>query len=142
MAVYTAPEPSANSWGGGKPAGGGVWSTFSLDPTKGELLASVANPAPDFEPHARSGDNLYTNSVVDLDANTGRLNWYYQQEPRDDHDWDLGSAPTVYRAPSGKDMVVVAGKNGYSSASIAEQGRWCSRPPERRSLRTARCRKN
>jgi alcohol dehydrogenase (cytochrome c) len=110
---YTVPEPSAQSWGGGKPAGGGFWTTLSLDPAKGEVLASVANPAPDFEPHIRPGDNFYTNSVIDLDAATGHLNWYYQQEPRDDHDWDLGSAPTLYRTRSGKDMVVVAGKNGY-----------------------------
>jgi alcohol dehydrogenase (cytochrome c) len=109
----TVPEPDAKSWGGGKPAGGGFWTTFSLDPAKGEILAPVANPAPDFEPQIRPGDNFYTNSVIDLDAATGHLNWYFQQEPRDDHDWDLGSAPTLYRTRRGKEMVVVAGKNGY-----------------------------
>ena len=61
----------------------------------------------------RPGDNLYTNSVIALDAASGRLNWYYQVTPRDDHDWDYGTAPTLYRTKSGKDMVAAAGKNGY-----------------------------
>ncbi len=107
---YTVPgiEPGVSSWGGG-----GFWSTFSLDPKKGEVLGPVANPAPDYQPEVRPGDNLYTNSVLALDAATGKLNWYYQVTPHDDHDWDYGAAPTLYRTPSGREMVAAAGKNGY-----------------------------
>jgi alcohol dehydrogenase (cytochrome c) len=109
----TVPEPDAKSWGGGKPAGGGFWTSFSLDPATGEVFGPAANPAPDFEPEIRPGDNFYTNAIISLNAKTGRLNWYYQHTPRDDHDWDQGSPPTLYRAQNGKDMVAVAGKDGW-----------------------------
>jgi alcohol dehydrogenase (cytochrome c) len=104
----TVPPP-----GKGHPTGGGFWTTFSLDVATGEVLGPAANPAPDFDVSVRPGDNVYTNSVVALDAATGHLNWYYQHTPRDDHDWDLGSAPTLYRSRSGKDMLAVAGKDGW-----------------------------
>ena len=105
---YTVPEP-----GKGQPKGGGFWTTFSLDPATGEVFGPAANPAPDFDTSVRPGDNVYTNSVIALNAATGQLNWYYQHTPRDDHDWDLGSAPTLYRTRSGKDMVAIAGKDGW-----------------------------
>ncbi|HEY6301884.1 MAG TPA: PQQ-binding-like beta-propeller repeat protein [Terriglobales bacterium] len=105
---YTVPP-----FGKGQPKGGGFWTTFSLDPATGEVLGPAANPAPDFEPWERPGANIYTNSVIALNADTGHLNWYYQHTPADDHDWDLGSAPTIYRTRSGKDMVAVAGKDGW-----------------------------
>jgi alcohol dehydrogenase (cytochrome c) len=97
----------------GQPKGGGFWMTFSLDPSTGEVLAPAANPAPDFEPWERPGPNVYTNSVIAVNAATGKLNWFYQHTPADDHDWDLGSAPTLYRTRSGKEMVAVAGKDGW-----------------------------
>jgi hypothetical protein len=43
----------------------------------------------------------------------GRLNWHYHAVPRDEHDWDPSTTPTLYRAPSGKDIVAIAGKDGY-----------------------------
>ena len=98
----------------GAPAGGGFWTTYSLDPKTGEMLAPVANPFPDFnrdEPGDRDFTK-YTDSVISVDANTGRLNWSYQVVPEDDHDYDLGTAPTLYRASSGRDLVALAGKNG------------------------------
>jgi alcohol dehydrogenase (cytochrome c) len=102
---YTVPEP-----GKGQPTGGGFWTTFSLDPGTGEVLGPAANPAPDFDVSVRPGPNVYTNSVIALNAATGHLNWYYQHTPADDHDWDLGSAPTLYRTRRGRDMIAVAGR--------------------------------
>ena len=115
---HTVPEspddPAWKSWPHpGTPAGGGFWTTFSLDPNTGEVFGPVANPAPDFDLGVRPGNNLYTNSVIAVNAATGRLNWYFQITVPDDHDWDLGSAPTLYRTRSGKDMVAIAGKDGY-----------------------------
>jgi len=115
---HTVPEspddPAWKTWPHpGAPAGGGFWTTFSLDPRTGELFGPVANPAPDFDLGVRPGDNLYTNSVIAVNAATGRLNWYFQVTSPDDHDWDLGSAPTLYRTRSGKDMMAIAGKDGY-----------------------------
>src|SRR5208282_5341380 len=105
---YTVPEPAE-----GKPLGGGFWTSFSLDPATGEVLAPVANPAPDYDLRVRPGDNIYTNSVVALDAATGKLKWYYQELPADDHDWDMGTAPTLYRTPGGTDRIAVVGKDGW-----------------------------
>src|SRR5262245_59609503 len=110
---HTVPEPGDVTWGGGKPAGGGFWTTFSLDPATREVFGPVGNPAPDFRAEVRPGDNFYTNAVVALDTATGRLNWHYQHTRRDDHDWDLGAAPTLYKTKSGKPMMAVAGKDGF-----------------------------
>lgn len=105
---YTVPEKSV-----GKTAGGGFWTSFSLNPATGEVLGSAANPAPDFDLTVRPGESLYSNSVVAVDAATGKLKWYYQELPVDDHDWDLGSTPTLYRTRTGKDRIVAAGKDGW-----------------------------
>jgi alcohol dehydrogenase (cytochrome c) len=115
---YTIPigsEPGADTWGNkaeSPPAGGGFWSTYSLDPTNGEVFGPVANPYPDYSRDERPGDNLYTNSVISVNSATGKLNWYHQAVPLDDHDWDLGTAPTLYRTEDGKNMLAIAGKNG------------------------------
>ena len=117
---YTIPigvEPGAETWKNASqvtPAGGGNWSSYSLDPTTNEVFDPVANPYPDYgdRAKARPGDNLYTNSVVSLDATTGKLNWYHQATPGDEHDWDLGAPPTLYRSKSGKEMLAIAGKDG------------------------------
>jgi alcohol dehydrogenase (cytochrome c) len=99
----------------GHPSGGGSWTTYSLDPDNGEVFASVANPYPDFNRDLVPGDNastIYTDSVVSVDAASGRLNWHYQAVPRDEHDWDLAAAPMLYRTSVGRYMVAIAGKNG------------------------------
>jgi alcohol dehydrogenase (cytochrome c) len=99
----------------GYAAGGGFWTTYSLDPATGEIFGGVANPWPDFNRDVAPGDTantVYTNSIISLDAATGRLNWHYQAVPRDEHDWDLAAAPTLYRTPAGKDMAAVTGKSG------------------------------
>jgi alcohol dehydrogenase (cytochrome c) len=118
---YTIPvgnEPGAETWPNAAsitPAGGGFWSSFSLDPATNEVFGPVANPYPDYGEGAKSrlGDNLYTNSVIALNASTGKLNWYHQATPGDDHDWDLGTPPTLYRARNGKSMLAIAGKDGH-----------------------------
>lgn len=116
---YTVPDANsklddtAKTWGKGTPGGGGFWTSFTLNTATGEVLAPAANPAPDYDISGRPGENYYTNSVVALDANTGKLKWYYQEAPFDDHDWDMGTAPTLYRTPSGKDRIAVVGKDGW-----------------------------
>ena len=97
-------------------AGGGFWASYSLDPATGELFAAVANPYPDFNRDLAPEDaahTVYTDSLISVDAATGGLNWHYQAVPRDEHDWDLATTPTLYHTPSGKDMVAIAGKDGY-----------------------------
>jgi len=93
--------------------GGAFWTSFSLDPTSGELFAPVSNPFPDWTGDVRPGPNLYTNALLSLDHATGALNWFYQAVPHDIHDWDLGTAPALYRSPDGKkNIAAIAGKDG------------------------------
>jgi len=100
----------------GSPSGGGFWTTYSLDPNTGEVFGPVANPFPDFSRKPADRDlTKYTDSVISVDAGTGELKWSRQIVPRDDHDFDLSAAPTLYRTSNdaaGRNMVAVAGKSG------------------------------
>ncbi len=109
-------EPGASSWGRASTAatgGGSTWTSYALDTDSGELFVPVGNPAPDFSGDYRPGANLYTDSLVVLDANSGALKWYFQLVPHDQHDYDLGAAPALITTRSGKKLAVVSGKNGY-----------------------------
>lgn len=90
---YTIPKPGdplSETWVGRALAtgGGATWETGSYDPETKTLYWAVGNPYPDTDPSERGGTNLYTNSVVALDAATGKFKWHYQFTPYDTHDWD------------------------------------------------------
>ena len=105
----------ADTWGDSNWAlhgGGGIWSTFTLDPTTAELFAPIGNPVPDFAPDERRGDNLFTNSALVLDARTGTLRWWYQLQANDSRDYDLAAAPMLFRNSQHENMMAVAGKDG------------------------------
>ncbi|MCC6710165.1 MAG: PQQ-binding-like beta-propeller repeat protein [Gammaproteobacteria bacterium] len=116
---YTIPrgdEPGADSWHDQQSAqtgGGGSWSTYTLDHASGEVFVPVGNPTPDLLPHLRPGDNLYTDSMVVLDAATGKLKWYHQLLSNDGQDLDLGAAPMLYYNSRGERMVALGSKDGY-----------------------------
>lgn len=93
--------------------GGGTWSTFTIDPVTNELFIPVGNPVPDLLPSVRRGENLFTNSVLVLEATSGRLKWWYQLAPYDALDHDLGAAPMLFRNARNESMVAAAGKDGY-----------------------------
>lgn len=109
-------EPGFETWHipeSAQRGGGGTWASFSLDEQTGELFVPVGNPAPDFAPEARPGDNLYTNSVVVLDGLTGKLKWYHQLNANDPFDHDLGAAPIIYKTATGRAMVAAGSKDGH-----------------------------
>lgn len=109
-------EPGADSWKEADSArygGGGTWTTYTLDMAAGELFVPVGNPAPDLLPNLRPGENLYTNSLVVLDAATGKLKWYHQLLSNDGQDLDLGAAPVLYYNSKGERMVAFGSKDGY-----------------------------
>jgi alcohol dehydrogenase (cytochrome c) len=111
--IPTGNQPGADTWGGGQDQGGGPsWSSMTIDVARNLVLAPVGNPGPDFNGKYRPGDNLYTNSVVALDADTGKLAWYVQQVPHDTHDWDTSAAPTIFDR-DGKRYMAEVSKNGY-----------------------------
>jgi alcohol dehydrogenase (cytochrome c) len=114
--IPTGNEAGADTWGKASAAatgGGSTWTTYTLDPQTGELFVPVGNPAPDFSGDYRPGANLYTCSLVVLDAKSGQLKWYYQLSPHDVHDYDLGAAPMLITTAAGKNLVVFGGKNGF-----------------------------
>jgi alcohol dehydrogenase (cytochrome c) len=78
-----------------KSGGGGTWVTGSYDPSLDLLYWGVGNPAPAFAGDGRPGDNLFTNSVVALHASSGKLAWYFQFTPHDEHDWDSTQTPIL-----------------------------------------------
>ncbi|HMM77525.1 MAG TPA: PQQ-binding-like beta-propeller repeat protein [Gammaproteobacteria bacterium] len=109
-------EAGAETWENAPSArygGGGTWTTYTLDMAAGEVFIPVGNPAPDFLPEHRPGENLYTNSLVVLDAATGRLKWYHQLLSNDGLDLDLGAAPALYFDGKGERMVAFGGKDGF-----------------------------
>lgn len=115
---YTIPigsERGADTWKVPETAhrgGGAMWTSYTLDPATSELFVPVGNPAPDLNPAVRPGDNLFSNSVVVLDANTGALKWWYQAVANDGYDWDMSAAPALYATSSGARRVAIAGKEG------------------------------
>jgi alcohol dehydrogenase (cytochrome c) len=115
--IPTGNQPGAETWAVPDTAlkgGGAMWSSYTLDTATGELFIPVGNPAPAFNPAFRPGKNLYTNSLVVLDAATGALKWYYQLKSPDGDDHDLGAPPMLYRNSAGVPVVAVAGKDGYA----------------------------
>jgi PQQ-dependent dehydrogenase (methanol/ethanol family) len=108
------------SWGGdsAKFGGGGGWMTPSYDPESNLVIWGTSNPAPDYDwGGARPGDNLYTSSVVALNADTGKLAWYHQEIPHDDWDYDsaLGESLLLDVPVDGKmqKLAVHQNKSGF-----------------------------
>ncbi len=99
-----------------KTGGGGVWGALSIDVTTGELFVPVGNPWPDIDKGYRPGSNLFTDSMVILDARTGALKWWYQVTSHDWADLDLVAAPVLYRDGEARDVLAFAGKDGYITA--------------------------
>lgn len=108
-------EPGANTWGPDpevrKHAGGALWTPLSYDAEKNLLYVSGGNPAPDYYDDQRPGANLYTNSMIALDAKTGRLVWYNQFLPHDVHDYDITHVNPVFKINS-RTAIASTGKDG------------------------------
>ena len=120
---YTVPAPGetgSDTWPSSSEVlargGGGTWMTGSYDPELNLLYWGTGNPNPDYWGHGRLGDNLYTNSLIAIDADTGRLKWHYQFTPHDTHDWDSNHVPVVgdlWIGGAARKVVMVANRNGF-----------------------------
>jgi outer membrane protein assembly factor BamB len=115
-------------WGNPKVnSGGGVWYPPAFD-GKGSMYFGVGNPAPfPGTPQfpfgsSRPGPNLYTNSLIKMNAKTGKLEWFHQVTPHDIHDWDFQGPPILMKI-GGRDVVVAAGKSGIVLAADRETGK-------------------
>jgi alcohol dehydrogenase (cytochrome c) len=94
------------------PTGGATWTSYSLDPEAGVLWISTGNVAPDFLLALHPGDNLYTTSVIALDAKTGKMLRYVQPVKKDFHDWDMTSPPALIHTSGGRQIAAASGKDG------------------------------
>jgi alcohol dehydrogenase (cytochrome c) len=111
-------EPGSDTWSGDawKSGGGSIWVTGTYDPALNLTYWGTGNPGPDFNPAQRPGDNLYTDSVVALDASTGKLTWHFQFTPADRYDWDSTQVPVLVDAQwrgSPAKLLLLANRNGF-----------------------------
>jgi len=96
--------------------GGATWTTYALDPASALLYVPSGNPAPDFDRRLRPGKNLYTGSIVVLDAKRGAYKTHYPITPADFHDYDVSSSPAIFSTRTGRHMVAEAPKDGFLHA--------------------------
>jgi alcohol dehydrogenase (cytochrome c) len=121
---YTVPMqksgPGADTWGSidsARHGGGNVWIPGAYDPETHLYIFGTGNPSPAYtNPPGRNGDNLYTCSIVGLNVDTGKMQWYFQTSPHDTHDWDSTETPILVDAEfNGKPrkLLLHASRNGY-----------------------------
>src|SRR5258706_343969 len=118
---YTIPgpgEPGHESWSGDswKTGGASVWMTGSYDPTLNLTYWGIGNAGPDYNGDERGGDNLYSSSVVALDADTGKIKWHYQFSPQDEFDYYATQVPVLADIAFGgqpRKVMLWANRNGF-----------------------------
>ena len=111
-------EPGNETWAGDswKRGGGSVWVTGSYDSETNLTYWGIGNPGPDWNGDPRPGDNLYSDSVVALDADTGKLKWHYQFSPHDEFDYDSVQVPVLANLEwqgKGRKVMLWANRNGF-----------------------------
>jgi alcohol dehydrogenase (cytochrome c) len=129
---YTIPgpgEPGFESWNGDdwKTGGAPVWNIGTYDPSLNLVYYGTGNPGPDWNPAQRPGDNLYSDSVLALDPDTGKLKWHFQFTPNDGNDYDSTQVPVLADMDwNGKPTKVMmwANRNGYFYVLDRETGKF------------------
>ena len=117
--LWTVPqvgEPGSETWGTTTPVGGDTWNSGSYDPALNLIYWGTGNPYPVMDGSGRPGDDLYTCSLLAVDADTGKMKWHFQFTPHDIHDWDATQVPVLFDAEvKGKQrkLVALANRNGF-----------------------------
>ena len=113
-------EPGSETWkddhNAWQTGGGAVWVTGTYDPDSNQTIWGTGNPVPMFDPTYRPGDNLYTNSAISWDPDTGKMNWFFQYTPGDMWDYDaVGTHILIDDVVAGqpRKLVVHSGRNGF-----------------------------
>jgi alcohol dehydrogenase (cytochrome c) len=134
---WTIPAPGefgSESWPGNSylHGGGTSWMPGTYDAGTGTLYWTTSNPSPDFDGTVRPGDNLYTDCVLALDVDTGKLRWHFQFTPHDLFDYDATETPilidAVYRGEPRK-LLVQANRNGFIYVLDRANGKFLSAVP-------------
>ena len=119
---YTVPgpgEPGHETWEGDswKTGGAPAWNTGTYDPATNQIFWPTGNPAPSNRGEGRAGDNLYSNALLALNADTGKLDWFFQFTKHDEHDWDATQVPVLIdlKKPDsgGRHLIAQADRNGF-----------------------------
>jgi alcohol dehydrogenase (cytochrome c) len=143
---WTIPAPGefgSESWPGKLylHGGGTTWMPGTYDPKLNTIYWGTSNPAPDFEGGVRPGDDLYTDCLLALDPDTGKLKWYFQFTPHDLFDFDAVETPilidAVYQGTVRK-LLVEANRNGYLYVLDRTNGKFLSATPFVEKLNWAR----
>jgi len=127
-------DPEAATWGGRalEHGCGSTWLTGTYDGETNTLVWPIGNPCPDFNGDERKGDNLYTDSVVALDPNSGKLKWHYQFTPHDLHDWDATEPPLLvdinYNGERRK-VLMQGNRNGFFYVIDRTNGKFLAASP-------------
>jgi alcohol dehydrogenase (cytochrome c) len=118
--VYPQPgDPEAKSWPSVEAmlhGGGMTWGSYTYDPELNLLYFGTGNPQPVISGKGREGDNLYTESIIALNPDTGKMSWYFQPSPHDTHDWDAIEAPVLIDGEINgqkRKLLAHASRNGY-----------------------------
>lgn len=135
--------PAAATWEKASPrnppTGAAMWTSYALDAQAGELYVTTGNPAPDFAGQMHPGTNLYSNSVVVLDAKSGRLLDFIQPVNKDFHDWDVSAGPALITTAAGSKLVAAGAKDGHlygiNRSGIPQPATGESQPTNSRALK-------
>jgi alcohol dehydrogenase (cytochrome c) len=134
---WTIPGPKefgGSSWPGDAylHGGGTTWMPGTYDPALNTIFWGTSNPAPDFDGRGRPGDDLYTDSVLALDPDTGKLKWYFQFTPHDLFDYDATETPILIDVDSegvSRKLLVEANRNGFVYLLDRTSGKFLSAVP-------------
>ena len=115
--VIPAPgEPGSETWkdknNAWRTGGGAMWITGSYDVASGQILWGTGNPIPWSDPYYRPGDNLFTNSLISWDPDSGKMNWYHQYTPGDMWDYDEEGSHVLIDT-EGHKLITHAARNGF-----------------------------
>lgn len=127
-------EPGSSSWPGKSylRGGGTTWMPGSYDPELNTLYWTTSNPSPDFDGSVRPGDDLYTDCVLALDPDTGKLKWYFQFTPHDLFDYDATETPVLLDADyqgRPRKLLLQANRNGFVYVLDRTDGQFLSATP-------------
>jgi alcohol dehydrogenase (cytochrome c) len=127
-------EPGHETWRGDswKTGSATTWVTGSYDPALNLVYWGTGNPGPDYDGDVRRGDDLYADSVVALDASTGKLKWHFQFTPHDTHDWDSTHTPVLFDATfrgAPRKLMMVANRNGFFYVLDRQTGEFLAGKP-------------
>jgi alcohol dehydrogenase (cytochrome c) len=120
--TYTIPapgEPGSETWKNNawQTGGGAAWLTGTYDPQGNQMIIGTGNPVPMMDAYARPGDNLYTNSALSIDPDTGKMNWYFQYTPGDHWDYDEAHTHILIDAEVNgetRKLITHPGRNGFT----------------------------